>query len=289
MDIGTALRAGARTGRCPGRRIRVPAAPGRGPALCGVSRRRPHPAAPLPRGRQACGDANSVAAMAAASAIELLHCASLVHDDLPCFDNSACGAANPPYMRIWRAHRGSRRRRADRAGLRMAGGPARAVADRLAPLTRIVASCVGGPSGICAGQAWECEDNDRHRELPARQDRSAFRGLHHGGRCRSRAMSRRPGRRWAMPSARPSRWRTTCATSRARRRTWASPLARTPPISARTSLQNLASTAPCGASRIMLAAALAAIPPCPGAEQLGLQITAVSRSLVTGLSARQAA
>ncbi len=38
-----------------------------------------------------------------------------------------------------------------------------------------------------------------------------------------------------------------------------------------------------------LAAALAAIPPCPGAEQLGLQITAVSRSLVTGLSARQAA
>ena len=39
----------------------------------------------------------------------------------------------------------------------------------------------------------------------------------------------------------------------------------------------------------LLATALAAIPPCPGAEPLGLQITAVSRSLVTGLSARHAA
>jgi hypothetical protein len=34
---------------------------------------------------------------------------------------------------------------------------------------------------------------------------------------------------------------------------------------------------------------MAAIPPCPGAEQLGQQITGVSRSLVTGLSSRTAA
>ena len=39
----------------------------------------------------------------------------------------------------------------------------------------------------------------------------------------------------------------------------------------------------------LLAEAMAAIPPCPGAEQLGQQITGVSRSLVTGLSSRTAA
>src|SRR5688572_13465209 len=36
----------------------------------------------------ACGDRNRRAAIASAVAIELLHCASLVHDDLPCFDDA---------------------------------------------------------------------------------------------------------------------------------------------------------------------------------------------------------
>jgi len=36
----------------------------------------------------ACGDDDPALSTAAASAIELLHCASLVHDDLPCFDNA---------------------------------------------------------------------------------------------------------------------------------------------------------------------------------------------------------
>ena len=37
---------------------------------------------------QACGDDDPELAEAAATAIELLHCASLVHDDLPCFDDA---------------------------------------------------------------------------------------------------------------------------------------------------------------------------------------------------------
>ena len=37
----------------------------------------------------ACGDDDPALSNAAASAIELLHCASLVHDDLPCFDDAA--------------------------------------------------------------------------------------------------------------------------------------------------------------------------------------------------------
>ena len=37
---------------------------------------------------QACGDDDPTLSDAAATAIELLHCASLVHDDLPCFDDA---------------------------------------------------------------------------------------------------------------------------------------------------------------------------------------------------------
>src|SRR6056297_3620980 len=36
----------------------------------------------------ACGDDRPAMSDAAASALELIHCASLVHDDLPCFDDS---------------------------------------------------------------------------------------------------------------------------------------------------------------------------------------------------------
>ena len=54
----------------------------------------------------ACGDDDPALADAAAAAIELLHCASLVHDDLPCFDDAA-DAARPasvhaPSASAWR-------------------------------------------------------------------------------------------------------------------------------------------------------------------------------------------
>ena len=41
------------------------------------------------------GDEDRSLARGAAAAIELLHCASLVHDDLPCFDNSAQRRGRP--------------------------------------------------------------------------------------------------------------------------------------------------------------------------------------------------
>ena len=43
----------------------------------------------------ACGDDQPDATAAAGVAIELLHCASLVHDDLPCFDNADLRRGRP--------------------------------------------------------------------------------------------------------------------------------------------------------------------------------------------------
>ena len=107
---------------------------------------------------RACGDGDPRGADAAATAIELLHCASLVHDDLPAFDNADL--------------------RRGKAAVHVAYGEPIAVltgdalivlafetlarafegdAVKLSRLTRIVARAVGSPGGIVAGQAWESE------------------------------------------------------------------------------------------------------------------------------------
>ena len=50
---------------------------------------------------QACGDDAPELTDAAAVAIELLHCASLVHDDMPCFDDADLRRGLPTVHRKW--------------------------------------------------------------------------------------------------------------------------------------------------------------------------------------------
>ncbi len=106
----------------------------------------------------ACGNDNPKAAAAAAAAIELLHCASLVHDDLPCFDDAEMRRGKPS------VHRAFDERLAVLAGdalIIMAfdtiAHGAIAVPQRLAALLQVLSRAVGMPMGIAAGQAWECE------------------------------------------------------------------------------------------------------------------------------------
>lgn len=95
---------------------------------------------------------------AAALAIELLHCASLVHDDLPCFDNANIRRGKPT------VHVAFDERLALLCGDELivmafevlaAGAAARP--DRLQALMRVIGRSVGAPNGIIAGQAYECE------------------------------------------------------------------------------------------------------------------------------------
>jgi geranylgeranyl diphosphate synthase type II len=107
----------------------------------------------------ACGDGDPALADAAGAAIELLHCASLVHDDLPCFDNAATRRGQPS------VHAAHGERCAVLAGdalivmafETLAAGAARNPV-RLPSLLSVLAQRVGMPNGIVAGQAWECED-----------------------------------------------------------------------------------------------------------------------------------
>lgn len=105
-----------------------------------------------------CGATDLRAAHAAAAAIELLHCASLVHDDLPCFDDAGERRGKPS------VHKAFGERIAVLAGdalivlafQTVAEGAAH-VPARLVRLMSIVAGSVGMPAGIVAGQARECE------------------------------------------------------------------------------------------------------------------------------------
>jgi len=106
----------------------------------------------------ACGDDEPALADAAAAAIEMLHCASLAHDDLPCFDNAATRRGRPSVHALYGAPLAVL---AGDALIVMAFevlGRAGAVAPaRLPPLLATIARGVGMPSGIVAGQAWESE------------------------------------------------------------------------------------------------------------------------------------
>jgi geranylgeranyl diphosphate synthase type II len=107
---------------------------------------------------RACGEDKPTLAAGIAASIELIHCASLVHDDLPCFDDAA--------LRRGRAsvHRAFGEKIAVLAGdalivlaVQSLVHAAEKAPGRLGPLLLILSRAIGAPSGIIAGQAWECE------------------------------------------------------------------------------------------------------------------------------------
>jgi geranylgeranyl diphosphate synthase, type II len=107
---------------------------------------------------RACGDSDMRTADAAAAAIELLHCASLVHDDLPCFDDAATRRG----VSSVHAAYGERIAVLTGDGLIVLAFQALALGAAHAPqklpaLLANIAQRVGAPHGIVAGQAWECE------------------------------------------------------------------------------------------------------------------------------------
>lgn len=107
---------------------------------------------------EACGGDDPALAEAAAAAIELMHCASLVHDDMPCFDDAATRRGR---LSVHRAFSEPLALLAGDALIVLAfqtilRAPARRP-ERMVAVMRIVADAVGTPAGIVAGQAWECE------------------------------------------------------------------------------------------------------------------------------------
>lgn len=106
----------------------------------------------------ACGDDSPKMADAAAAALELIHCASLVHDDLPCFDDADIRRGKPS------VHRAYSEPLAVLTGdsliilaFEILAMAAEHAPDRAVRLIRTLTRQSGMPYGICAGQGWESE------------------------------------------------------------------------------------------------------------------------------------
>lgn len=106
---------------------------------------------------RACGGADDLA-YAAACSVELLHCASLVHDDLPCFDGAATRRGRPSVHRVY----GEAMAVLVGDGLMVQAfySLARACARRpdvgVYPVLQLLAAA-GPRAGLVGGQAWELE------------------------------------------------------------------------------------------------------------------------------------
>ena len=95
---------------------------------------------------------------AALSSLEFLHCASLVHDDMPCFDDAGLRRGKPS---VHVAFGESLALMCGDALIVLAfqtiATVARVAPRRSAELLSIISDAVGAPNGIVAGQSWECE------------------------------------------------------------------------------------------------------------------------------------
>ncbi len=123
----------------------------------------------------ACGDDRPDLVDAAAAAIELLHCASLVHDDLPSFDNAALRRGRPS------VHVACGEDVAILTGdalivmaFQTLAREGRHDAQRLAPLLLTIGNAVGAPHGVVAGQAWESEPDVTLLDYEAAKTGSLF-------------------------------------------------------------------------------------------------------------------
>ncbi len=104
----------------------------------------------------ACGSVDDDAVCAVAASIELIHCASLVHDDLPTFDDADIRRGRPCVHKVY----------GDALALLVGDGLIVAAFDvlargapakRVGPLVAELAQGAGTMRGIVAGQAWESE------------------------------------------------------------------------------------------------------------------------------------
>ncbi|MEM8816406.1 MAG: polyprenyl synthetase family protein [Pseudomonadota bacterium] len=94
----------------------------------------------------------------ALSSIELLHCASLVHDDMPCFDDAPLRRGKPAvHVAFGEALALMTGDALIVLAFQAIAKTAASAPRRSAQLLSIVSEAVGAPHGIVAGQAWECE------------------------------------------------------------------------------------------------------------------------------------
>ena len=194
---------------------------------------------------EACGARDISVIDGAAAAIELLHCASLVHDDLPCFDDSPMRRGRPS------VHAAFGEPLAVLAGdalivlaFETIAREAACVPIVLPGLLLSIARAVGMPFGIAAGQAWGMRAQDRSGPISSCEDGRIVCCRRRCRRHRRRQGCRHVARFWRMSGPGLIRLPTIFAMPPDRPKTWASPSTRTPPLDGLTRCRGWGSPEP---------------------------------------------
>ncbi len=217
---------------------------------------------------RACGEDDPVLAEAAAAAIELLHCASLVHDDLPCFDDATMRRGKPAL------HRAMGERLAVLAGdalivlaFETLGEAGRRRPARLAAMLGALARAVGVPRGIVAGQAWECEPQLDRVEYHRQKTGALFAGAAMLGALAAGAEPepwRVFGERLGLAYQVADDIRDVVADPVE----LGKPTGRDAALGRASAVHELGLERALGRLRVLVAEAVATVPACPGAEEL---------------------
>lgn len=237
----------------------------------------------------ACGDADPETTDTAAAAIELMHCASLVHDDLPCFDDAPIRRGRPS------VHSAFGERLAVLAGdamivlafdilaRRIVSAPAN-VANVMATL----AASVGAPTGICAGQAWECESEVALAEYHREKTGSLFVAATVAG-AQSVGAPTEPWRLVGDRLGEAYQVADDLGDAMASSRDMGKPIGRDSTLGRPNAVLELGVPGAVKRLKGLVASAIEAIPPCQGAPALQALIAAESRRILPEELARLAA
>ena len=245
-----------------------------------------------------CGDDAPEAASAAAAAIEMLHCASLVHDDLPCFDDADTRRGQPSVhvaygerlavlagdalivLAFQSMAEAAPETFAQDAGIRML--------SRLPRLISIIGRSVGVPRGIVAGQAWECEPHADLAEYHREKTGALFAAATMAGAAAAgaeaepwRAVGLRLGEAYQVADD------IRDATSSAQE--LGKPVGRDAALGRPSAVSQLGLDGAIDWLRTLAAEAVAAVPPCPGQSELCSHILSETTRLLPLELSRHAA
>lgn len=236
----------------------------------------------------ACGEDDPVLTDAAAAAIELMHCASLVHDDLPCFDDAALRRGRPSL------HRAFDERVAVLAGDALivlafqVVCQAAAVPSRRVALIATLCQAVGMPGGIVAGQAWECEATAPLATYHRQKTGALFAGATMMGAAAAGADPhawRLMGERLGETYQAADDIGDACSTQE----DLGKPVGQDYALDRPNAVREFGLAGAVARLEELLAATIAAIPPCPGAQDLETLILAEAKRLVPKSLAAHAA
>ncbi|MGL4396507.1 MAG: polyprenyl synthetase family protein [Hyphomicrobium sp.] len=238
---------------------------------------------------RACGDDEPHVTDAALAAIEFMHCGSLVHDDLPAFDNAETRRGKPS---VHAAFGESEAILVGDALIVVAFETlARVVATvptRLPGLVLNLAKFSGMSTGIVAGQAWECEPSVSLENYHRAKTGSLFAAATCAGALAAGAQAE-PWRLLGERIGEAYQVADDIQDMMADPQEWGKPCGQDALLGRPNALRELGLDGAVARLKQLLDAAIDSIPPCPGAAELRHAMRAeADRFLPKGLARRAA-